>query len=316
MSDGTSAAPGQSLSHGQASDAFEEDLARVRARIVGRGDLADVTAAEQLAILDQLTTGSLGRFMLQNRGWDGLWTDFVVEYPERGRVLGAAPDGRPLTDLERLALETFPTILATQERARHFALAIQDCVRSGAVLASVPCGLMRDLLGRDFSAVDDVHLVGMDIDQDSLTPAARLADEYGFGAVSRFVQCDAWDLGVYEAFDLIASNGLNIYEPDDGRVTDLYRGFFSALKPNGVLVTSFLTPPPTLDPASEWNLAAVDLGALRMQRIVSVDIMGSAFDCYRSSATTRQQLEDAGFAAPELIWDRARMYPTVVARKV
>lgn len=48
-----------------------------------------------------------------------------------------------------------------------------------------------------------------------------------------------------ETFHLIASNGLNIYEPEDDRVIQLYRGFHDALKPGGVLITSALTPPPT-----------------------------------------------------------------------
>jgi SAM-dependent methyltransferase len=303
------------LSHGGAALPFEQKLAEKRREISERGDLADATIKEQLDLLDQLVEFPFGRFLLEHRGWNGCWTDFVMEYPERGRENGTAPDGRCLTDLERQILDTFPTVLATQERSRHFASIIQEHLVNGAVLASIPCGLMRDLLGRDFNALSNVQLVGIDIDTESLSGATCLADQYGLSGSATFLQKDAWELGFHGEFDLIASNGLNIYEPDDGRVTDLYRCFFTALRPGGVLVTSFLTPPPTIDPTSEWNMTAIDPKALRLQRLIFVDIVAATFQCYRNSSVTNTQLREAGFWACDVIWDQARMFPTVVARK-
>jgi SAM-dependent methyltransferase len=304
------------LSHGRTAESFEQTLARRRAEIRARGDLADVTVEQQLDYLERLVAFPFGRFILQHRGWDGYWTDVIIEHPARGRASGTAPDGRPLTELERQVMDTFPAILATQERARHFAAIIQDHVLSGATLASIPCGLMRDLLARDFSGVTDVRLVGIDIDENSLIQAAQLAEAYGLSAVTTFRQRDAWALDARAEFDLIASNGLNIYERDDARVTELYRRLFEALKPNGVLVTSFLTPPPILDPRSEWNMGAIDLRALRLQQILSKEIVGATFDCFRSPATTKRQLQDAGFSTIELTWDKARTFPTALAHKV
>ena len=315
MSDESIASSARILSHGGVVLPFEQTLAEKRRDISERGDLADATVMEQLDLLDQLMEFPFGRFLLEHRGWNGHWTDFVMEHPERGRESGTAPDGRPLSDLERQLLDTFPTVLATQERSRHFATAIQAHLVNGAVLASIPCGLMRDLLGRDFTALSDVRLVGIDIDKESLSGATRLAEQYGLSASATFLKNDAWALGCHEEFDLIASNGLNIYEPDDGRVTELYRRFFAALRPGGVLVTSFLTPPPTIDPASEWDMTAIDPKALRLQRIIFADIVGTTFQCYRSSPTTNAQLQEAGFLACDVIWGHARMFPTVVARK-
>jgi chemotaxis methyl-accepting protein methylase len=39
-----------------------------------------------------------------------------------------------------------------------------------------------------------------------------------------------------EEFDLISSNGLNIYVKDKEQVIALYQKFFDALKPGGTLV--------------------------------------------------------------------------------
>ncbi len=303
------------ISHGSEASSLDETIVKVKARIDRRGDTANATVGEQLELLNQLADFPFGRFLLLNRGWNGYWTDFVMQHPRNGRRNGAAPDGRLLTPLERQLLDTFPMILATQERSRHFADAIQGAIKSGMNLASIPCGLMRDLLARDYSHVSDVRLTGIDLDKDSLAGARQLAEEYGLSAATDLLQRDAWDLHIQSQFDLIASNGLNTYEPDDDRVTDLYRHFNTALQPGGLLVTSFLTPPPDIDPSSEWNMQAIDPQALRLQQTLFVDVIGIAFQCYRSSEATIAQLNEAGFTETQVIWDRARIYPTVLARK-
>lgn len=300
------------LSHGHAAETFETTMARVREKIIHRGDLPYTTVDEQLDVLEQLAQFPFGQFLLQNRGWNGYWTDFVMQHPEHGRLTGQAPDGRPLTKLERQMLDTFPTVLATQQRSRHFAAAIQQQVWPGAVLASIPCGLMRDLLGRDLADAVGIRLVGIDIDADSLRQATALAEDRGLDSVTSVVQQDAWALDVQHAFDVICSNGLNIYEPDDNRVVMLYSGFHAALKPGGVLVTSALTPPPLDGQASEWAMDRIDPEAFRMQRVVFADIIGATFQCFRSSETTWAQLARAGFRSIEVVWDNARMFPTFI----
>jgi SAM-dependent methyltransferase len=303
------------LSHGHGAETLAGAIAAARQAITARGDLAYAGVGEQLDLLEQLAAFPFGRFLLQNRGWNGFWTDYVMQHPDRGRASGRDPDGRLLTPLERRLLDEFPTVLATQQRSRLFAAAIQARVRPDAVLASIPCGLMRDLLARDAGGAPGLRLVGIDLDDDSLILAGRLAEGYGRGTMVTLLRRDAWALEERESFDLIASNGLNIYEPDDDRVRALYRAFFDALRPGGVLVTSALTPPPTVDPASEWRMDRIDAEALRLQRVVFADIIGTTFHCYRSSATTLGQLRVAGFAAVEVQWDEARLFPTFVATR-
>jgi len=128
-------------------------------------------------------------------------------------------------------------------------------------------------------------------------------------------QGDAWKMTFKNEFDLISSNGLNIYEPDDERVTQLYQAFYNALKPGGKLVTSFLTPPPTLSNSCEWDMAAINQADLLKQKIIFVDILEAKWQCFRTSTQTQLRLESVGFEQIEFIYDKARLFPTVIAYK-
>ena len=128
-----------------------------------------------------------------------------------------------------------------------------------------------------------------------------------------FRRSDAWALKSHSEFDIITSNGLNIYEHDHVRVTDLYKVFYTALKPGGILITSFLTPPPTVSAESSWkNFNVFDL---TKQKALFVDIIGVNWQAFRTETQTREQLELAGFKDITFIYDSQGMFPTVIAKK-
>ncbi|NEQ35647.1 MAG: hypothetical protein F6K40_04775 [Okeania sp. SIO3I5] len=52
-------------------------------------------------------------------------------------------------------------------------------------------------------------------------------------------------------FTLLTCYGLHIYEPDERKFTELYKQFFKALMSGGILVTSFTTKSPDVNPNSE-----------------------------------------------------------------
>ncbi|NEP89557.1 MAG: hypothetical protein F6K18_23505 [Okeania sp. SIO2C2] len=118
-----------------------------------------------------------------------------------------------------------------------------------------------------------------------------------------------------DEFTLLNSNGLNVYEPDDDKVTELYQQFFKALIPGGILVTSFLTPAPNVDPNSEWDMNQVNPEDMSLSKIIFFDILKIKFTAFRSSSTTKSQLKNVGFDDIKFVWDNARICPTVVARK-
>ncbi len=278
------------------------DLNRIQTRLQSSGNLA-LPLEEELELLEQLTQFELGRFLLKNKGLNGYWTYYIILH---------GPTKSDLHPLEHWLLNKAPTVKATQERFQIFRHELQSRLQSGMTLASIPCGRMDDLLGLDYSKVSDIQLVGIDLDRQSLVLAQDVANTYGYKNVS-LLHKDAWNLGAKAQYDIITSNGLNIYESDDQKVIELYKEFFSALRPNGVLITSFLTPPPALSPESSWkNYNPEDA---RTQKAIFGDIIGVAWQTFRTESKTREQLEEVGFKSVDIIYDSQGMFPTVVAWK-
>lgn len=298
-----------SLSHRLEKCAFDACLKKREEEIRYRGDLPGLTVESQLDILRQVAESALGRFLIQNRGLSGYWTDYVLLARKRGELEDVKP-------FEEFFLKQAPASLATQERLEIFHRVLQKEVREGVVMASVPCGLMSDLLMLDYSGVSDVTLIGSDIDAESIELAIQRAREVQFPGKLFMQQADAWKLELREPVDVLTSNGLNIYESCDVRVVELYRSFFAQIKPGGMLVTSFLTPPPTLDPHSEWRVDQINIEHLMHQKRVLVDTIGVAWQSYRSSEKKRKQLEAAGFVDIEILPDTAFLFPTVIARRL
>jgi len=134
--------------------------------------------------------------------------------------------------------------------------------------------------------------------------------------LSIFQQLDAFKMDSSNEFDLISSNGLNIYESDDKKVTKLYQNFYQALKPGGKLVTSFLTPPPGRDQVCDWDFDYINQEDLMLQKAIFADILQAKWQCFRTEEQTRLQLEEgAGFNNIKFKYDQARMFPTVIAIK-
>jgi len=298
------------ISHGpDPRNEYVDRLQFIKSRLRQAGGLPGATVDQQISLLEELSTFELGRFLLENRGLNAYWTHQMVTYPP-----GAAWT-RSLSDLEYQIFEKLPVVLATRERFGIFRQQVQAMLRPGLALASVPCGLMGDLLLLDYDRQPDITLVGIDLDQHALNNALVLAKERGL-ADRLSLHCeDAWTLRLNSEIDILTSNGLNIYEPDDLRVKALYHSFFYGLKPGGTLITSFLTPPPTLSAESPWNFTEIDAESITLQHILFVRIIEAKCSAFRTHAQTAAQLEDTGFVNIRFIDDRARMFPTVIARR-
>ncbi|MBS3903794.1 MAG: hypothetical protein KGZ39_00525 [Simkania sp.] len=126
---------------------------------------------------------------------------------------------------------------------------------------------------------------------------------------------DAWAIDISEKFDLLTSNGLAFYEPNDTKVIALYRQFYNALKSTGILVTSFLTPPPSPGLVTEWKLDHINAQNALLQKILFFNILDSKWQAFRTEATVKSQLHQAGFQEIEVFYDEAHMFPTIVAKK-
>lgn len=258
---------------------------------------------EELALLDQLMEFPLGRFLLENKGLNGEMTAYIILHGPN------APREHPL---EQWVLHKCPVVKATQERFQIFRDQLQRSLKDGMTLASLPCGLMDDLLGLDYSEVKDIKLVGIDLDERSLKLAAENAEKTKENFTTSFLKRDAWHLNVKGQYDILSSNGLNIYEKNDQKVVELYDQFYKALKPGGLLITSFLTPPP-LSQESPWRDYCLE--DVLKQKALFGDIIEASWQSFRTESQTRQQLEEVGFKVTEVIYDTQHMFPTVVAKK-
>jgi SAM-dependent methyltransferase len=294
----------KNLSHEQRENSFQTAKQALFDKIQSRGDLPHISIQKQLELLEQLSQFEFGRFLIERGGLNGYWTHYLVTHPTKGRLQNS-----PLPPLEDFLLNSAPTCVATQQRFSIFKDSIQQHLCEGGSFASIPSGLMADLLDLDTSSLCTFSLHAIDLDSETLFQAKGYAEEKGLSAHCHFALKDAWELDIDAKFDLLASNGLSIYEPDDEKVVSLYRQFYTALKPNGILVTSFLTL------KTEWKLDAVNLQDALLQKILFVDILDAKWQAFRAEETVRTQLNRAGFCEIEILYDKAHIFPTVIAKK-
>lgn len=288
------------ISHGYHND-FNID--KYRSRLESSNNLV-LSLKDELSLLDQLTAFDLGKFLLKNKGLNGYWSSYIITgYMEK----------KKLHILEKWLVRKAPLIKATQERAEIFTEQLEKYLEDDFTLASIPCGVMDDLLTLNYGADLNVELIGVDLDQKTINLAKVNALKNNLINCTKFVKKDAWSLGVTNKYNIISSNGLNIYEKDNEKVIKLYKEFYNALKVNGILITSFITPPPELSEDSTWE--NYDEKDLLRQKAIFGDILQANWQTFRTEAETRNQLESAGFSIIEVIYDSCKMFPTIVASK-
>jgi ubiquinone/menaquinone biosynthesis C-methylase UbiE len=263
----------------------------------------DIDTEEASKIFAELQTFELGRYLILNQSLNGFWTHYCVAEQATNRK---QKDFFGLTDTENFILNEAPVMLATQERFLIFRKYIQEKLTNNIKLASVPCGLMDDLIGLNFSAHQGVTITGIDVDSHSIKLAEENAQNNP-AANYNFKCADAWNLTEYtQQFDLLTSNGLNIYVPEIEDEQRLYHSLAATLKPNGYIVTSFLTPPPWL---------GADESALKKQKLIFADILGVKWQVYRTEDQIKMMFENAGLVIETIDYDRQRLFPTIVAQK-
>ena len=295
----------RNLSHDDTEGSLETALKKIHTKIIERKDLPYASVDQQLGILDLISKSELGCFLIQRGGLNGYWTQYVIDYPQRTR------SENPIEDF---LLAKSPFALAMRQRFALFQQEIQKHVKEGVKMASIPSGLMLELLDLDFSGISDFQLFGFDIDEETLSQAKEQADKRKLSDHCSFAQKDAWNLEISEEFDLLVSHGLSIYEPDDEKVTSLYREFFKALKKGGALVTSFMTPPPVFEEHG-WNLEKINLEDAMMQKLILSDILESKWESFRMEKIAIEQASQAGFVDIEVKHDEASVFPTLIAKK-
>ena len=288
----------------QQIDISYEDILKLSQTNLERNTNLTFSRQESLDLLGQMKQFELGRSLLMNRGLNGYWTSYIVLYS------GTEDIQNPL---EYWLLNKAPFVRATRERFWIFQQEIQKRVHSNMILAAIPCGLMDNFLSLNYSGIKNIKLVGIDYNEQSIKLAQKNAKKYRMENKVQLIHADAWNFDVVEHYDLITSNGLNIYESDDKRQSSLYRNFYKALRPKGFLITSFLTPPPSSNVASPWrNFNPADV---KKQKAIFTDIIKPKWENFRTEEMMRECLEHIGFNIIDVIDDSQRMFPTIIAQK-
>jgi len=261
---------------------------------------------ETINLLDQLTQFELGRFLLHNRGLNGYWTSYIFQN---------AKGQTPKTPLEHWLLNKSLLVLA-RERLVSFQREIQKRIKPGIRFASIPCGLMDDLLYLNYNGINDFKLVGIDADPESLDFAEQNAKDHHLEDHTLFLQKDAWHLDIFDEFDLISSNGLNMYESDETRLIQLYQNFYQALAPEGTLIISFLPPPPeNQDPKDGWKNFNVAPEDLLKEMAIFTDIVQIKYLNFCTEDKMIHQLKSANFKIDRVIYNEQGSLPIAIAHK-
>lgn len=303
---------GISLSHHTVSNVPPgEATTNLAGRIERRLRAADglvLPLEEELKLLAELQEFELGRFLLHNDGLNGYWTSYVFRNE---------PDDPAVTTLERWLLES-SLLAGIRERFGRFKTLIAREITNDVVLASVPCGLMDDLLDMDYHATSGAQLIGVDIDTESVDLAAKKAAMLGLIDRCRFLVRDAWQLGLDAEIDLLVSNGLNVYEAERDRLVELYRNFCRALRPGGKLLVSFIPappPPPWADSshAADWAKYGITEADLRRDLAIFGDILRPKYLHFTSEQELREQLAAAGLIVTEVSYNVGGALPIATA---
>jgi ubiquinone/menaquinone biosynthesis C-methylase UbiE len=289
------------------------ETAQLAADIEGRLRKADklvLPLDQTLYMLAQLREFELGRFLLHNNGLNGYWTAYVFQY---------SPGDATSCSLEQWLL-TKSLLSGGRERFHRFQKEIAKHITEGAVLASIPCGLMDDLVKQDYRSVERFTLVGIDVDAESTELARENAATHDVEQHCTFLLRDAWQLDIDSEFDLVVSNGLNMYESDPQRLVALYRNFCRALRPGGQLLMSFLPPlppPPSVAPdrASEWNTYGIAEEDFTKELSLFGDILQVGYLNFSTEDEVRAQLAQAGFAVTSVTDGPTGLLPIVSAIK-
>ena len=304
----------ENRSHFKRGSSFKSQLTAIRKKIISRGDLPNVSLKTQLELLKQLSEFPFGRYLLERRGANGFWTDFLIFHPDRKFAAETGNNGDIANTVEDFIFNRSLIVLAHRERVSIFQKLIQERIKEGIVLASIPCGVMRDLLTLNFASISNFRIVGLDIDKESLDLAKNLANERGITNVD-FFQQDAWQMKNLNEFDVIASSGLNVYESNSKKLLDLYSKFFTALKPGGSLVISVLTYPPGESKKTDWKLDGILSKDLLMENILYRDILGLHWRNFRSIDELDREFKHVGFSKISIHFDKHQIFPTILATK-
>lgn len=262
---------------------------------------------EELAILEQLGEFAMGKHLLAYGDLTAYWNSYMITNHSKPSFENS---------IEEWIIKKAPRVKASREHSDTLRSQLQKYININYKIAAIPAGNMNDLLGLNLDGVFDVHMVAVDSNEQNIEFAKNhYKPSNNFSA--EFIVSDKLEMpkdkGFDSHFDLVLSNGHDIADADSDVLMGMYKDFYKLLRQDGVLITSFLTPPPEVDLRSTWRNYE-DQDAL-IEKAIFTDILGSKKQFFQTEDEAREVLGKAGFKIVEVIYDSQGMMPTVVARK-
>lgn len=266
---------------------------------------------EQMLIYEQLCEFEFGRWLLANRGLNAYWSHYLIHFEEyyEGDIESQ------LHELEKEMLLKSPGVVAAKEIDSLRSQKLQNLLKNDLTLASVPCGLMNDLLRLDIKDYKGIKLVGIDADYNAIHLAKSNAFKHANESITTFINEDAWKLNIHNEFDVLCSAGLNMYVKEESKLLELYKKFYDAIKPEGCLLITSNTPPSDQEGHVFWNMNLIDMAEVRRQKVIYNDVIQVRQGLYPNENEIVQQLKSVGFNQVNIIHESRKMFPLFQAFK-
>ncbi len=297
----------QSITHLKQKDFLSkievsEKTERIRSKLFKKYSESKSQYEELNKILNDLADCEFGRFLIYNGSLSGYWTHYVME-GYKGKIFQ--------NKTEEFLLQNAPGTIATRQRFSIFQNLLSELIENNSVCCSIPCGLMAEFLTLNLDKkIKKIKFVGIDIDTSLFGKIKPLFKKYNKSEnCFSFIKSNAWDIDIKEKFDIITSNGLNIYEKSDEKVIDLYKKFFVALKPGGSFIGSSCAP------SEEWDIEKIKPEDMELQRKIYTIVLEPIWSSPRGYKISESQLESAGFKDIQFYFDTQKIFYTFKAVK-
>lgn len=289
------------LTHCSAEESREITLARVVERLINEGLDHLIPLAEEMA------EGPISLRLMRQCGVDGALHDQIID----AALLPTGSMKKHYHPSDVRLLENCTT-RGIVERFHNFQDAMHKLIREGQIgsdsyIASIPCGLMREVLTLNFEGTRP-HIVGIDKDPQSLLASKKLAAEMAISHVD-FYRKDALFLGPIRSVDVLISNGLAVYL-DDHELLELFQQFQGSMSSGGYFITNHMTP------ESEWNREHATAEDLKFQHDFLRNIVrGRWLQHLRPISQVVEMLEQAGFDVLDVREGNTGIFPVYITRR-
>jgi SAM-dependent methyltransferase len=284
----------------------QEELEKVKARI-----LSGPEPDKKIKVFNQLCEFEYGRWMLINQGLNAYWANYLIYHDE---IRKEKMIKEPMHSLEKTILNS-PGVLSSKDRAKRNSTILQKLIKDNMTVASIPCAAMNDLLRLNLNGMDNIKLVGIDLDSAAIDLAKENSVKFKKETFCTFKLADAFDLNIENEFDVLHSTGLNMYAKTESELLKLYTNFYKAVKPGGYLVVTSNVAPKDENGSFTWSVGLMEMASLPEQVLIFFDVIQIRQGMYCTKDQIISQLKTVGFTDIQVDFDSRKMFLCFTAKK-